>query len=249
MTPIFFAAAEWAFVLAACARLIPSEGDGPGALEAHAPIFLYRDLAGDYGKGVDWFMDGPHDSNAAGALGFQSPLTPQAIYRQSIAAVDMTCAQAFGAPLREHLEREKIAHDELMSQMRLQGLEDLAEVKPSYIEADGRVSPRQATPQRRKPGRAKSAAAHVSGAATAPERGKGGSRTMKAPPCPARCRPLRRPESPPCRRPSPSRRCSAQPAQSKARAPTPRIWPTRGEVPLSGSAWRTRRPAFGVLRS
>ena len=45
-----------------------------------------------------------------------------------------------GVPLREHLEREKITHDELMSQMRLQGVDDLAEVKVSYIEGDGRVS-------------------------------------------------------------------------------------------------------------
>ena len=96
--PVFFTAAEWAFVLAACARLIPSEGDGPGALEAHVPVFLDRDLAGDYGEGIDWFMDGPHDPNADEALGFQSPLTPAQIYREGIAAVDMMCARAFGEP-------------------------------------------------------------------------------------------------------------------------------------------------------
>lgn len=36
--PAFFEAAEWAFVRAATARLIPSDGDGPGAIEAGVPI-------------------------------------------------------------------------------------------------------------------------------------------------------------------------------------------------------------------
>jgi gluconate 2-dehydrogenase gamma chain len=96
--PIFFAAAEWAFILAACARLIPSEGEGPGALEAHVPIFLDRDLAGPYGRGDDWHMGGPHDPNAPEALGYQSPLTPAQLFRASIAEVDAMCARAFGSP-------------------------------------------------------------------------------------------------------------------------------------------------------
>lgn len=45
-----------------------------------------------------------------------------------------------GVAVKMHLEKEKITHDELMSQLRLQGVDELAQVKLSYIEGDGRVS-------------------------------------------------------------------------------------------------------------
>jgi len=84
-------AAEWAFVMAAVARLIPSEGDGPGAIEARVPVFIDRQLAGDYGSADDWYMQGPHDPAAEPARGWQTPLTPAQIYRQAIPAFDRWC--------------------------------------------------------------------------------------------------------------------------------------------------------------
>ena len=57
--PEYFNADEWAFVLAATARLIPSEGDGPGAIEAHVPVFIDRQLKGYYGNAEIWYMEGP----------------------------------------------------------------------------------------------------------------------------------------------------------------------------------------------
>ena len=47
--PEYFNAEEWAFILAATARLIPSEGDGPGAIEAHVPVFIDRQMTNYYG--------------------------------------------------------------------------------------------------------------------------------------------------------------------------------------------------------
>ncbi len=84
----FFTADEWAFVLAACSRLIPSSPDGPGAIDALVPIFIDRQIGGDFGKAADWFMEGPHVPDGDARLGFQSPLTPAEIYRRSIASVD-----------------------------------------------------------------------------------------------------------------------------------------------------------------
>ena len=89
--PVYFSGAEWAFVRAACARLIPSGGDGPGAIEAQVPVFIDRQMAGDFGKGSDWFMGGPHDPSADPQRGFQSPLAPAQIYREAISAVDGWC--------------------------------------------------------------------------------------------------------------------------------------------------------------
>ncbi|MFN3661968.1 gluconate 2-dehydrogenase subunit 3 family protein [Yoonia sp.] len=94
--PEFLSGAEWAFVMAATARLIPSEGDGPGAIEARVPVFIDRDLAGPFGQAADWYMAGPHDPGADPDFGYQTPLTPAEIYRAGIARFDEWCADAYG---------------------------------------------------------------------------------------------------------------------------------------------------------
>lgn len=90
--PQVFDAAEWAFLVAATARLIPSEGVGPGALETNVPVFIDRELAGPYGEAADWYMEGPFEPEAAAELGWQTPLTPRQIYKQGIAHVNETLA-------------------------------------------------------------------------------------------------------------------------------------------------------------
>ena len=45
-----------------------------------------------------------------------------------------------GRVLRQNLQEELITEDELLSQLRLQGIEDLAKVKSAYMEGDGRIS-------------------------------------------------------------------------------------------------------------
>ena len=89
--PVYFSGAEWAFVRAACARLIPSGGDGPGAIEAQVPVFIDRQMAGDFGKASEGFMGRPHDPSADPQRGFQSPLALAPIYREAISAVDGWC--------------------------------------------------------------------------------------------------------------------------------------------------------------
>lgn len=97
----YLSADEWAFVLAATARLIPSDGNGPGALEARVPVFIDRQLAGDYGSAEDWYMQGPHDPTAAANRGWQTPLSPAELYRQAIPAFDDWCRSAHGATFAE----------------------------------------------------------------------------------------------------------------------------------------------------
>lgn len=89
--PEYFNPEEWAFVLAATARLIPSEGEGPGALETHVPVFIDRQLKGDYGSAKDWYMADPHDPTAAPDRGWQTPLNPAQLYRKAIPAVNAWC--------------------------------------------------------------------------------------------------------------------------------------------------------------
>ena len=45
-----------------------------------------------------------------------------------------------GRLLRRNMRVEMITEDELMSQLRLQGVDDLAQVKRAHIESDGRIS-------------------------------------------------------------------------------------------------------------
>lgn len=45
-----------------------------------------------------------------------------------------------GQMLRRNMRREFITEDELMMQLREQGLEDISKVKDAFIESDGRVS-------------------------------------------------------------------------------------------------------------
>lgn len=45
-----------------------------------------------------------------------------------------------GHPIERHMQRELITEEELMSQLRQQGVELMTDVKRAYIEADGRIS-------------------------------------------------------------------------------------------------------------
>ena len=89
--PEFFTAQEWKFILAACDRLIPADGKGPGALETNVPVFIDQQLHGDFGSDV--YLQGPFDVNAPATLGYQLPYTPQQIYQRGIRIIDAWCSQ------------------------------------------------------------------------------------------------------------------------------------------------------------
>jgi len=99
--PVFFTNDEWIFVLAATDRLIPAEGEGPGALATLVPRFIDRQLAGNYGKALSWYMEGPHTPEASPLFGFQSALTPAETYRTAIAGIDAFCRDTHGKPFAD----------------------------------------------------------------------------------------------------------------------------------------------------
>src|SRR5438874_1161222 len=55
----FFNAVEAQFVESAVDRLIPADGDQPGALWAGVPNFIDLQLAGAYGQGARLYSSGP----------------------------------------------------------------------------------------------------------------------------------------------------------------------------------------------
>ncbi len=88
----FLSASEAAFIDAAIDRLIPSDALGPGAVEAGVTVFIDRQLAGPFGKAVDWYMQGPW---AAGTeqQGYQQRRTPAELYRAAIKVIDARARQ------------------------------------------------------------------------------------------------------------------------------------------------------------
>ena len=92
--PRYFNREEWIFLQAACARLIPNDENGPGAVELSVPEFIDREMDGPFGHAANWYMQGPFAS-ALPEFGYQSPLSPRAVYRAGIAAVDAHCRKMF----------------------------------------------------------------------------------------------------------------------------------------------------------
>jgi gluconate 2-dehydrogenase gamma chain len=97
--PVFFSAAEWTFILAACDRLIPAEGRGPGALETNVPVFIDQQLHN--GLGDDVYLAGPHPADPPATLGFQGALTPQQAYRLGIKLAQQHAQQKHGKPFEQ----------------------------------------------------------------------------------------------------------------------------------------------------
>src|ERR1700722_16874681 len=86
--PTYFNAAEWAFINAAVGRLIPSEGAGPGGLDAGGPEFIDRQMELPYGHGAYFYLKGPFLENSPPTLGSQLRYSPREIYSRVIAVAN-----------------------------------------------------------------------------------------------------------------------------------------------------------------
>jgi len=94
--PTYFSSAEWAFINAAVARLIPSEGAGPGGVDAGVPEFIDRQMELPYGHGAYFYLKGPFLDNSPPTLGYQLRYTPREIYRLGIAAANSAAQKSQG---------------------------------------------------------------------------------------------------------------------------------------------------------
>jgi gluconate 2-dehydrogenase gamma chain len=90
--PTFFTPAEWQFINAACARLIPADEHGPGAIEVGVPQYIDRQMNTPWAEGANWYMQGPF-FEAAAEFGYQSQLTPKQQFRLGIKAIDGLCQE------------------------------------------------------------------------------------------------------------------------------------------------------------
>jgi len=109
----FFTEAEWRCVDAMTARLIPSDATGPGAREAGVADFIDSQLAGAYGRGERWYMQGPFAEGFPGQ-GYQSDQPPAYLYRSAIEALDAHCRDRFGGAFAD-LPAER--QDEILTRL------------------------------------------------------------------------------------------------------------------------------------
>jgi gluconate 2-dehydrogenase gamma chain len=99
--PSFFTPVEWAFLNAATNRLIPSNEDGPGALDLHVPEFIDRQMETEYGYGGRWYLQGPFNPGADFTLGYQHRYPPRDLYRIAIVEVNSACRQSHAEDFAE----------------------------------------------------------------------------------------------------------------------------------------------------
>src|SRR5207245_7356226 len=97
---MFGSAAEVAFLDATVARLIPADDLGPGAKEAGVTYFIDQQLFGGFGTMAKMYRQGPH-AEGTPQQGYQSPLTPQEVYRAAITEINAACAKQYGKSFAE----------------------------------------------------------------------------------------------------------------------------------------------------
>jgi|HubBroStandDraft_1064217.scaffolds.fasta_scaffold04899_4 gluconate 2-dehydrogenase gamma chain len=141
-TPTFFKAEEWAFIVAACDRLIPHDEHGPGAVELGVPEFIDRDMQTPYASGDIWYMQGPF-VEAPPELGYQGRLTLRDILRVGLGAADAHCRRQFDGKTFAALEpaqQEAVLKSAESGELQLEGIsskvffaELLAEVRNGYF--------------------------------------------------------------------------------------------------------------------
>jgi len=91
----FLSQAEFDFIEAAAARLIPADELGPGAKEAGAAYFIDGQLASSWGTMGRQYRQGPWPE-AMPQQGYQLPHTPQEVYRAGIRDTNAYCSQRYG---------------------------------------------------------------------------------------------------------------------------------------------------------
>jgi gluconate 2-dehydrogenase gamma chain len=107
--PLYFTAQEWPLLSAMVERLIPADGEGPGAINAGVAEFIDRQMEQPYGHGALWFMQPPFVSTTADEFGYQLPHSPRALYREALAALAQQVQQQHGKPFQQLAPTEQDA--------------------------------------------------------------------------------------------------------------------------------------------
>lgn len=108
----YFTQSEITFLDAALSRLIPADALGPGAKEAGVTFFIDQQMAGAFGRGETWYMQGPW-KDGTDEQGYQLKLTPAQLYRIGVQGADDYCRRTFNRKSFAELggaEQDKVLH-------------------------------------------------------------------------------------------------------------------------------------------
>ncbi|HEX3421793.1 MAG TPA: gluconate 2-dehydrogenase subunit 3 family protein [Sphingomicrobium sp.] len=111
---LYLNAGEVSFLTAAVDRLIPADPAGPSASEAGVVVFIDRQLAGDYGNGEHFYLEGPWQKGTD-TQGYQSRFTPAQFYRHAIEAIEQAVGRSENGKAFKDMASEK--QDALLKQM------------------------------------------------------------------------------------------------------------------------------------
>jgi gluconate 2-dehydrogenase gamma chain len=93
----FFSPQEAGFIAAAVQRLIPSDENGPGALEAGVPSYLDKQLGGAWGAGERLYRSGPWHEGMP-TQGYQLPFTPAELFHHALRAIQADLSKRGSKP-------------------------------------------------------------------------------------------------------------------------------------------------------
>lgn len=108
-TYTFFNADEARLVEAAVERLIPSDENGPGALDAGVPNFLDKQLGGAWGAGERLYRSGPWQEGKP-TQGYQMPFTPAELFRNALRGIRDDFKKRGGPPFEKLNAKEQDAY-------------------------------------------------------------------------------------------------------------------------------------------
>jgi gluconate 2-dehydrogenase gamma chain len=89
---------EFDFVTAMAETIWPSDDLGPGAKVAGVGYYIDGQLAGGWGQGHRFYLNGPFFTAADSGHGWQVPLTPSEVYRAFLPGYDQYLRTTYGKP-------------------------------------------------------------------------------------------------------------------------------------------------------
>ncbi len=118
----FFTEQEAKVIIAACERIFPANGSGPGATQAGAMVYIDRQLAGPYGTDKYRYTQAPFVESVPGH-GYQGVGNPQETYRVGIQKLGADFLALDKAKQDERLKAiEKTHFFQLLRQHTIEGV-------------------------------------------------------------------------------------------------------------------------------
>jgi len=94
----FFTQWEFVYVTAMAETIWPTDDLGPGAKVAGVGYYIDGQLAGSWGQGHRFYLNGPFYAPTDTGHGWQIPLTPADVYRAFLPGFDAYSSATYGAP-------------------------------------------------------------------------------------------------------------------------------------------------------